>query len=149
MNAKRKETEKMKTLRKIISHNQGQTLAIVIIAVLVLWTYGCESKVSSILEPSLQVNREDLQVEVDSEIRRLEGELEHIAAKAQAKVHDLDRQDAFKKKLFDFAAIAVEGSGWNPSGLVGLAFSVFGIGAVIDNRIKDKVIKNRPIEKKA
>lgn len=139
----------MKQLRKIISHNQGQTLAIVIIGVLVLWTFGCQSKVSSILEPSLMVNREELQVEVDQEIRRLESELEYIAAKAQAKVHDLDRQDAFKQKLFDFAAITVEGSSVNPAGLVGLLFSVFGIGAVIDNRIKDKVIKNRPLEKKA
>lgn len=139
----------MKQLRKLISHNQFSTLAIVVCAVLVLWTYGCESKVGSILEPSLRVNRDELQVEVDQEIRRLEGELEHIVAKAQAKVHDLDRQDAFKAKLMNFAAITAQGTTVNPAGVVGLLFSIFGIGAVIDNRIKDKVIKNRPLEKKA
>jgi len=139
----------MKQLRKIISHNQGATLAIVICAVLVFWTYGCESKVSSILEPTLRVSREELQVEVDQEIRRLEGEIEHIVANAQAKVNDLDRQDAIKAKLMNFAAITAEGTTVNPAGVVGLLFSIFGIGAVIDNRIKDKVIKNRPLEKKA
>jgi len=138
----------MKQLRKIISHNQAETLAVVVCAVLVIWTYGCQSKVSSIIEPSLKVNREELKVEVDQEIRRLEGELDHIAAKAQAKVHDLDRQDAFKQKLFDFAAITVEGRTVNTSGFVSLLFSVFGIGAVIDNRMKDLVIKNRPLDKK-
>ena len=133
-------------IKKAISHNQGQFLAVAISAGVMIWTFGCQSKVSSIKEPSLQVNREELQVEVEDEIRRLEGELEHIAARAEMKVRDLDRQDAFKQKLFDFAAITVEGQTVNPAGLVGLLFSVLGVGAVIDNRIKDKVIKNRPLK---
>lgn len=136
----------MKTLRKIVSHNQGTFIAVIVILGISVWVFGCESKVSSIIEPTLQVTRAELKVEVDQEIRRLEGELEYIAAFSQAKVSDLDRQDAMKEKLMNFAAITAEGTTVNPAGVVGLLFSIFGIGAVIDNRIKDKVIKNRPLK---
>ena len=59
---------------------------------------------------------------------------------------ELARQDEIKAKLINFAAITVDAGTVNPAGVVGLLFSIVGVGAVIDNRIKDKVIKNRPLK---
>ena len=136
----------MKKAAKWISHNQGSFLAFMVIAGIGIWLIGCHSQVSSIKEPALRVNRAELKIEVDSEIARIEAELSLIMKQAELKKKDLDRQDAIKQKLFDFAAITAEGQTVNPAGVVGLLFSVLGIGAVIDNRIKDKVIKNRPLK---
>ncbi len=134
----------MRAIKKIISKNQGVFAALVIIAGMLIWGFGCQSQVTSLTEPSIKVTRGELKIEIDVEITRLERELEILMRQAALKVQDLDRQDEIKQKLFDFAALTVANNALNPAGAVALAFSIFGIGAVIDNRIKDKVIKNRP-----
>lgn len=139
----------MKTLRKIVSHNQGQTSAIVIVAVLVLWIYGCQSKVSSLIDPSRQVTRAELEIEVERALKKPDADLDLILKQSKIKIAELDRQDEVKMALVDFAAITAEGKKVNPAGVAGLIFSVLGVGALADNRIKDKVIKNRPKEKQA
>ena len=137
----------MRAIKKIISKNQGCFAALVIIIGILIWGFGCQSQVTSLTEPSIKVTRAELDIEIDGEVLRLERELEILMRQAALKVLDLDRQDAIKQKLFDFAALTVANNAINPAGAVALAFSIFGIGAVIDNRIKDKVIKNRPREK--
>jgi len=137
----------MKKAAKWISHNQGSFSALIVIAGIGIWLAGCESKVSSMKEPALRVSRSELKIEIDSEIARIEAELSLITRQAELKTKDLDRQDAIKQKLFDFAAITAEGQTVNPAGVIGLIFSILGVGALADNRIKDKVIKNRPLGK--
>lgn len=134
----------MRAIQKIVSKNQGVFAALVIIVGIMIWGFGCQSKVTSLTEPSIKVTRAELEVEIDGEVLRLERELEILMRQAALKVQDLDRQDEIKAKLFEFAALSVKTNAVNPGGAVALAFSIFGIGAVIDNRIKDKVIKNRP-----
>ncbi len=134
----------MKAIKKIISKNQGVFVALVVIVGMLIWGFGCQSQVTSLTEPSLKVTRAELKVEIDAEIMRLESELEILMRQAALKVQDLDRQDEIKQKLFDFAALTVANNALNPAGAVALGFSILGVGAVIDNRIKDKVIKNRP-----
>jgi len=136
----------MKAIRKWISHNQGTFLAVIVVIGIGIWLVGCESKVSSMLEPTKKVNRAELKIEIDTIITRLEAELDMKMRMAGVKVTDLDRQDAIKQKLFDFAAITAEGQTVNPAGVIGLIFSILGVGALADNRIKDKVIKNRPLK---
>ena len=135
----------MKNLAKWVRHNQFVAVSLIAIAGVMVWTYGCQSKVSSMLEPAKMVNREELNIEIDAEHRRLEAELENLVQRADLKQTELTRQDAIKQKLINFAAITVDAGTVNPAGVVGLAFSILGVGAVIDNRLKDKVIKNRPL----
>lgn len=135
----------MKNLARWIRHNQGEFVAIIICVGLLVWTFGCQSKVTSLVDPSRKVTAEELNLELEAESRRLEAELEQLLAQADLKYLDLARQDAIKQKLLDFALLAGEAGTLNPSGLVGLLVGVLGIGAVMDNRIKDKVIKNRPL----
>ena len=136
----------MANVARWIRHNQGMTVAVAAAIIVMLWTFGCESKVTSLIEPAKMVTSAELKIELETESRRLEAELELLISKAKLKTEELVRQDDIKRKLFDFAAITVDAGTVNPAGVVGLLFSVFGIGAVIDNRIKDKVIKNRSLK---
>lgn len=135
----------MKNIRKWIRHNQGIFVALIIGCGLLVWTYGCESKVSSIKYPDIMVNVGELKIEIESEVARLNLEVENIVAKGELKMEELAEMDRIKQTLLNFVAITADAETVNPAGLVGLLFSVLGVGAVIDNRAKDKVIKNRPL----
>lgn len=135
----------MNQIAKWIRHNQGAFVALIICAILMVWSFGCQSKVTSLIHEDRKVTAEELNLELDQEVNRLEAELELIIRKAELKAADLKRQDAIKQKLFDFAAITAQSGGLNIPGLLATTFSVLGFGAVVDNRIKDKVIKNRPL----
>lgn len=139
---------KMAQTAKWIRHNQGAFVAIMICAALLGWTFGCQSKVTSLISPSKKVTAGELNLELEVETTRLQAELDQLIKRAEIKQVDLARQDAIKQKLFDFAAITAKTGGVNIPGLLAATVSVLGFGAVIDNRIKDKVIKNRPVPAK-
>jgi len=128
-----------------IRHNQGMFVALLLSGILLVWTYGCNSTVTSLIKPETKVTRSELAFELDQEARRLEAELDALQKSAALKFADLDRQDEIKRKLFEFAAVTSKSADFNPAGLFTLVGSILGLGAVIDNRIKDKVIKNRPL----
>jgi len=135
----------MKKLMEMFRHNQGLAVAIVIVIIVGFWTYGCDSKVASIMAPNQKVTRIELNLEVQMEQKRLEAELDNLIALAGVRNQELDRQDAFKAKLVEFGMVIAEGGTVNPIGVATGLLGVLGIGAVVDNRIKDKVIKNRPL----
>lgn len=134
----------MDKIRKAISHNQGVFVALLISAGLLVWTFGCQSKVGSLIQPDKLVTRDELTVELQAETKRLEAELDLLTQRASVKMQKLDRQDAIKQKLYDFAALSAQTGTVNPLGVVTLVGSILGCGLAVDNRIKDKVIKNRP-----
>lgn len=136
----------MKKIGEWIRHNQGAAVSLVTIVAIAVWVYGCESKVTSLLEPSKMVNAAELNLELAVESQRLEAEIDFLLQRADLKQADLARQDEIKSKLMNFAAITADAGTVNPAGVVGLLFSILGVGAVVDNRLKDKVIKNRPLK---
>lgn len=136
----------MASIAKWIRHNQGVFVALIVCVVLLVWTYGCQSKVTSLLDPSKMVTAEELALEIEEESARLQVELDSLLKRAELKQQEMYRMDLLKQKLFDFVAITVDGGTVNPAGVVALLFTVLGVGAVTDNRIKDKVIKNRPLK---
>jgi len=129
---------------KWISKNQGACVAIVLNLCIIVWTFGCESKVQS-LKSEKKVTRAELTIEYNTEINRLQNEIQSLQETGQLSFAELDRLDAMKAKLFDFVALATQTGSVNPIGLVTLLGSIAGIGLGVDNRIKDKVIKNRPL----
>ncbi len=137
----------MKQLVKWVRHNQGVFVALIICSGMLIWTLGCESKVTSLTDPTKKVTADELSIEVEGLLAKLNIELNLIMKSADVKFKDLARQDAIKQKMMDFSLLAAKTGTLNPSGLVGLIAGIVGIGAVIDNRIKDKVIKNRPLAK--
>lgn len=139
----------MKAIRKWISHNQGLFVALVTCAGLLAWTFGCEPKVTSLTDPVKKVTAAELDLELEAETARLEAELDRLIKSAGLKRTELTRQEEIRRKLFEFAAITATSGTFNPAGVITLIGTLLGIGAVVDNRIKDKVIKNRPVNKAA
>ncbi len=137
----------MQKLMKWIRHNQGVTVALILVSGLMYWTIGCDSKVTSLIDPTKQVNRAELIIEIESETARLLGELDQLARLGQLRQDELDKKEALKKQIMEFVAISAATGGVNPAGVAAMAFSIMGVGAFADNRIKDKVIKNRPLPK--
>ncbi|MBA7494515.1 hypothetical protein ES702_05091 [subsurface metagenome] len=135
----------MAEIYRWIRHNQGLFVALLISAALLVWTFGCESMVGSLTEPGRMVNRDELQAEISAETKRLEAELDALLQMATVKMQKLDREDEIKRKLFEFASITAQTGTVNPAGVLTLVGSFIGAGALVDNRIKDKVIKNRPL----
>lgn len=115
---------------KAIRHNQGLTIAIIIVLGLLVWSYGCESKVSSLNNSQLMVTRAELEVEIES-----------FMSTAEIRISDLDRQDAIKRKLFEFAVAAAETGTINQSSVFAIISWILFGGVLIDNRRKDGVIK--------
>ncbi len=131
-------------MRKWISHNQGTFVGILLTIALLGWTFGCESKVVSPVS-NKKVTRSELTTEIKFKVKALEDELDLLQEQAQLGYLDLDKQDELKRKLFEFAALTATTGTFNPIGIVTLAGTLMSLGLGVDNRIKDKVIKNRPL----
>lgn len=135
----------MSKIKKWISHNQGVVLALVLSLMMMVWMFGCEAKVTSLTDDKKMVTAAELDDELSHEAARLEMELDQLVKRAATKNEQLEKQVALRQKIMDFALLSSEAGKLNPSGILGLVFSVLGIGAMADNRIKDKVIRNRPL----
>lgn len=120
----------MKTIWTFIRHNRGILISAVLCSILLVWAYSCQSKVRSIARPDTFVTRPELNAEV-----------EHFLAQAQIKFADLDRQDEFKRLIFEAAITFVEAGTINPLAIIMTSSSILGIGAIIDNQRKDVRIK--------
>lgn len=117
-------------MNKILSWLNDQhwyLVAIVIIAGSILWTYGCESQVRSLLDPNQQINRAELQ-----------NELDYIIGQARIKAQDLDRQDEIKQSLLDAANVIATTGTINPSGLINLAACIGAIAFGLNRNQKLK-----------
>lgn len=136
----------MDSIKKWIRHNQGLFVAIIMSSGLLVWTIGCQSKVGSLLGKEKMVTAAELNIEIEQLSAKLNGELEMLARQAELKMQELADKDELKRKLFEFALITAQAGQFNPTGLITLVGSLIGVGAVVDNRIKDKVIKNRPLK---
>lgn len=131
----------MKRIMKWIDHNQGLTLAVTICVGLLIWVYGCESQVGSIKDPAVKVTRPELEAEVQSISANLESQVNLLAAQAKAKFEKLDKFDELKQKLFGLAVESATTGTIDPTKIIAMVGWLLGIGATVDNRGKDKVIK--------
>ena len=123
-----------KSIEKIwraIRHNQCLATAAVVCIALACWAYGCQSQVESMRTSDKMVTRPQLKIEVDT-----------LLAEAKLKFEDLNRQDAFKRQLFEYGLVVAQGGSVNPVGVAVSLFGILGIGAVADNRRKDGVINS-------
>lgn len=127
-----------------IRHNQGLFVGVLCAIALLIWTFGCQSTTTSLIS-DVKVTRAELTIELNSEAARLGAELDTLQEQGAMKKAQLDQQDDLKRKLYEFAAITATSGTFNPMGIITLVGSILGVGVVVDNRIKDKVIANRPL----
>jgi hypothetical protein len=127
-----------------IRHNLGLCFGVILAICLVFWTYGCESTVKSPVTGK-PVTYGELSIEINADVARLAVQLDSLQKQATLSFQELARKDEIKKQLFDFAALTAANNAFNPTGIITLAGSLLGLGAIVDNRIKDVIIKNRPL----
>ena len=119
----------------IAEKNRYIVIAGFLCCALLIWFCCCESRVPSIRNPNTSVTRDELNTEIEG-----------ILSSAEAKYSNLDKQDDLKKLLSDNALLVLQGGTINPVGVITTILGILGIGAVVDNRRKDKVIRQKITE---
>lgn len=106
----------MNALLNWLNDQHWYLVAIALIAAAILWTYGCESRVQSLMYPTQKINRTELQ-----------NELTYLVGLAKAREEDLDKQDAAKQALLDAATVIGSTGSINPAGLVNIGATILAI----------------------
>lgn len=120
----------MSKLWQKIRHNQAIVISGIIALAVVTWAYGCQPSVKSIREPDIRLTRPEFQNEVD-----------YFAAQAASRFESLEQQEKLRRTLFNLAIEYAKGGSVNPVAVAITLGNIIGLGAVIDNRRKDVVIK--------
>lgn len=120
---------------KWIRHNPFFAVALVLLSLFLFWLLGCESTAPSPVDPTRDVTRPQLQIEIDSFISRV-----------QIATEQLDKQDKLKQLFAEGAAQLLQGGTVNYFSVLLSALSIVGIGAACDNKRKDGVILDRKKE---
>jgi hypothetical protein len=110
----------------------GKTFTIIaafVCLVIGLYFFGCDSKTTSLLDPTKTVTRAELTAE-----------FEIYKARAMDRFASLDRQDAIKKFVTEQASVVATGGAINPVGAINSLISIFAIGYAVDARRKIKSV---------
>jgi len=102
-------------------------LAVVAIALL----GGCQVTAPSLLNPEIKISRAELEIE-----------LQQLLSKAEMRFREIDQQEQFKRELLNHALLIGQSGQVNLVGLIPIALSLLGAGAVADNVRKQKVIRD-------
>lgn len=121
----------MDKLLTFLNHERYQVISAVLCLSLIVWFWGCESQVQSVVDPARKINRDELTAEVD-----------FFLASAEIRFKDLDRQDEFKQYVLNQALLYGQTGTLNPVGIVATLAGILGVGAIADNVRKRKVIKD-------
>lgn len=113
----------MKKALKFLNENHHYVIAAIILLLACFWTYGCESKVKSVLNPGEKVTRAGLQLELD-----------YLVGQLEIKFATLDRQDELKQTLLDLGSTFATTGTLNPTGLLNTAISVAAIAFGLNQR---------------
>lgn len=103
----------MKWLRE---HSAG-VFTVILTVVMIVYIVGCEPKVRSLNDRQQMVTRQELQFE-----------LERILQIAEIRMADLDRQDKLRQIIAQNALLVMQGTAFNPVGLVTAIAALYGIG---------------------
>lgn len=120
----------MNKILKFIRHNQGIMISTILMPIILIYAYSCQSVVISVISPGKKITRPELVAEVD-----------FFLSQAEAKFADLDRQDLVKQTIFNSVLDLAKGGVPNPAGVATILFSILGSGAMIDNIRKRTHIK--------
>jgi len=115
-----------------IRHNHILIVGVVICAVLLVWSYGCQITTRNPFAPTQQVTRPELEAEV-----------ENYVSKVSLAYNDLAKKEEIRTLVFNSAVAYADGGGINPLGVITALFGILGSGAMLDNRRKDAVIKSK------
>lgn len=98
-----------------LKKNRTVIITILVSIALCLWMYACESQVESLNGGGVMITRGQLQLE-----------LETLIARAELKVLDLNRQDAFRDLIIQNGLLIVSGQPFNPLGIITAFAGIYG-----------------------
>lgn len=152
----------MEKVGEWVRHNLGLFVAICLSIPLLVWGFGCESKVKSIEDPAQWVTREELAVEVQAVQQANEAKFEDLISDAELAIKRaqedavieaeqlkvlvakkerlLQQQDDVKAAILEMGLVLAEGGTVNPLGAGLTILGILGIGAVRDNAKKDGLL---------
>ena len=122
----------LKKILKSCNESHWYIIAAAVICCYIFWIYGCQSSVSSMLDPTKQVTRDELKLESD-----------YLIGKFKIKAADLDRQDEVKMLLLEQATIFGTTGQFNPAGLLNTCISIGAVGFGLDRNRKLKVANKK------
>jgi len=105
-----------------VRHNSGMVIGFLLLPFVLLYAYGCQSTVVSLVSPNRHITRAELIAEVD-----------YFLAQAEARFEDLDRQDLVKGTIFNSLLELAQGGTVNPAGVALMLGNILGLGAIVDN----------------
>lgn len=115
---------------KLLNENHWYLIAGVIACGFVVWLYGCQSTVTSLLHPQQRITRAQLDLEVD-----------YFMGQAKIKLAELDQHDQIKYLLLDQAAIFGSTGTFNPMGLLNTFISIGAIAFGLDRNKRLKEVR--------
>jgi len=99
------------------------------------YCYGCEPKTQSLLDIGKQINRQELQLELDQ-----------VISMSQLRLADLDRQEQIRAIVLQNALILVQGQPLNPLGIITAIAGIYGVMQGSSN--VTKVVKTKLTKRK-
>lgn len=138
----------LEKLSELVRHNVPLVITICIVASILFWFGGCQSTTLSLTTPDLKVTRAELKIEYESEMAMFEQQLNQLEKIVVLKEQDLDRQDAFKQKLFEIGVAISEDGEINPVGVATSLFALLFSGSMMNSLVKDRIIKTNNKNKK-
>ncbi|GAI93376.1 unnamed protein product, partial [marine sediment metagenome] len=124
------------SMLKWIKKHCSLLIAVLVSVGFVVYMYGCEPKTLSLSTPAKQVNRQELQLELDTFI-----------SMAQLRMADLDQQEQLRSIILQNALILVQGQPYNPVGLITAIAAIYGVTQGSHNITK--VVKDKRVKRKA
>lgn len=112
----------MNKIYAFVRHNSGILGSIFLAVMMIVYAYGCQSVVVSLITPGQKINRDELVAEVDM-----------FLARAESRFADLDRQDLVKETIFNSLTDFIKTGSVNPIGIITTITGILGAGAVVDN----------------
>jgi len=119
-------------LLQTIRHNQNVICSTIICITLAIWCYSCEPVTRSPREPTRKVTRSQLELEIKI-----------FADEVAFAYADLQKQEQIREAILNSGLAYTQGQGVSIIGLISTLSSIVGVGAIIDNRRKDAIIKSK------
>ncbi len=94
----------------------GTIVSILVCVGFLFYALGCEPKTQSLTDRTILVNRQELQLELDT-----------LITMAQMRMVDLDKQEELRTIILQNALILVDGQPFNPLGILTALAAIYGI----------------------
>jgi hypothetical protein len=123
-------------LISVLRHNQSVVVSVVVCVLLIGWGYGCQPTTISPLDRSSTVTRDELDLQVKQYTDRV-----------KLAYADLKEQEDIRKTVLEAGMAYAKTGEVNLFGLASTLAGIVGVGAIVDNRRKDAVIKSKDLKK--